>query len=51
VYCRLGDEEEPLEPVDSVIVSSAAKFVHFLPDGRLDVVEDGENGDNALLGG
>jgi hypothetical protein len=38
--------EDPLEPVDSVIVSRAAKFVHCLPEGRLDVVEVGENGDN-----
>jgi len=47
----MGDVEDPLEPVDSVIVSRAAKFVHCLPDGRLDVVDVGENGDNAPLCG
>lgn len=50
-YCRIGDLEDPLEPVESVIASSAAKFVHCLLDGRLDVVDVGENGDNALLCG
>ena len=49
VYCRRGDAEDPLDPVDSVIVSRAAKFVHCLPDGRLDVVDVGEKGDDAPL--
>ena len=47
----MGDVEDPLEPVESVIVSRAAKFVHCLPDGRLEVVDVGENGDNELLCG
>jgi len=51
VYCLMGDVEDPLEPVDSVIVSRATKFVHCLPDRRLDVVDVGENGDNAPLCG
>jgi hypothetical protein len=38
------DEDEPLEPIDSVFASSAEKFCQCLPEGRLDVVDVGEKG-------
>ena len=32
------DDDEPLEPVDSVFASSAERFCQCLPEGRLNVV-------------
>jgi len=50
VYCLRGDEEEPLEPPDSVLVSKAEKVLQAWPEGRLEVVDVGEKGDNGLYG-
>ena len=38
------EDDEPLEPVDSVFASSAENVCQCLPEGRLDVVEVGEKG-------
>ena len=38
------DDDEPLEPVDSVFASSAEKFCQCLPEGRLEAVDVGEKG-------
>ena len=44
---RIGDVEDPLDdPVNSVFVLSAENVFQCLPEGRLDVVDVGENGDN-----
>ena len=42
------DDDDPLEPVDSVFASSAEKVCQCLPEGRLDVVEVGEKGEIGL---
>ena len=44
-YRRGECEDDPLEPVGSVLGLSAAKVFQCLPEGRLDDVEVGENGD------
>jgi hypothetical protein len=43
---RIGDVEEPLEPVDSVFAERAENDCQCLPEGRLEVVEEGENGES-----
>jgi hypothetical protein len=44
---RIGDVEDPLDdPVNSVFVLSAENVFQCLPEGRLDVVDVGEKGDN-----
>ena len=43
---RFGDVEVPLEPVNSVFALSGERFAQGLPEGRLDVVELGENGES-----
>jgi hypothetical protein len=42
----MGEVDEPLEPVDSVFASSAENDCQCLPEGRLEVVEVGENGES-----
>lgn len=42
----IGEVDEPLEPVDSVFASSAENDCQCLPEGRLEVVEVGENGES-----
>jgi hypothetical protein len=43
---RLGEVEDPLDPVNSVFALSAENVFQCLPEGRLDVVEVGENGES-----
>lgn len=43
---RRGELEDPLEPVGSVVGLSAEKVFQCLPDGRLDDVDVGENGES-----
>lgn len=47
---RVGDEEDPLDPVNSVFSLSVEKVCQCLPEGRLDVVEVGEKGERGANG-
>lgn len=44
----MGEVDDPLEPVGSVFASSVEKVCQCLPEGRLEVVEVGENGESGL---
>ena len=50
MYRRGEREDDPLEPVGSVLGLSAEKVFQCLPDGRLDDVDVGENGDSGAKG-
>lgn len=50
MYRRGEREDDPLEPVGSVLGLSAERVFQCLPEGRLDEVDVGEKGDNGAYG-